>query len=61
MLSETGDDEVNILVPERDFQTIKLLLKYIHTGEVFAVSNVKNELEALIDEWVINFCFHSIL
>lgn len=60
MLSETGDDEVNILVPERDFHTIKLLLEYIHTGEVFAVSDVKNELETLIDEWVINF-YYSIL
>jgi len=51
LLSETGDEDVTILVPESDFSTIKMLLQYIYTGQVLA--SILDELQSLILDWVI--------
>lgn len=51
ILSDTGDEETIIIVPESDFETIKKLLQYIYTGQVYA-GNLREELESLIIEWV---------
>jgi len=56
MLSDTGDEDVNIIVPENDFQTVEKLLQYIYTGEVI-VSHLKSELESMISDWVTKFKF----
>jgi len=58
LLSDTGDDEENvtIIVPGNDFHIVKMLLQYIHTGEVL-VNSFLDELESLILDWVNNlFC-----
>lgn len=53
MLEDTGDNDVDIIVPESDFDSIKMLLQYIYTGEVTIVGNfAKDDLESLIRDWV---------
>ncbi len=51
LLSDTGDEDINIIVPENDFHTVEMLLQYMYTGKV-TVGHLKNELEVLISEWV---------
>lgn len=52
LLAETGDDDVTIIIPESDFKTVEILLKYIYSG-TFIVKNFTNDLEELIKDWVI--------
>ena len=54
MLADTGDDDVSIFVPDSDFETTKLLLQYIYTGQVL-VGLDSDVLESLIYDWVIFF------
>jgi len=53
LLSETGEEDVTIIIPESDYNVVKLLLQYIYLGEVITVDKLKNELEAFIIDWVI--------
>ncbi len=53
MLADTGDEHVDIIVPdESDFDSIKLLLQYIYTGEVHTIGLLKEQLKSLITDWV---------
>ena len=53
MLADTGDEHVDIIIPdESDFDSIKLLLQYIYTGEVHTIGLLKAKLESLITDWV---------
>lgn len=53
MLVDTGDNHVDIIIPECDFDSIKMLLRYIYTGEVLIVGKfAKDDLESLISDWV---------
>jgi len=51
LLSETGDEDVVIIIPESDYETVTLLLEYIYTGEVL-IGSLRDDLESLIAEWV---------
>jgi len=53
LLSESGEEDVTIIIPESDYNVVKLLLQYIYLGEVIIVDKLKNELEAFIIDWVI--------
>ena len=52
LLADTGDEDAHIFVPDSDFETTKLLIQYIYTGEVL-VGQDRDVLESLIFEWVI--------
>jgi len=52
LLSDTGDEDVTIFVPESDFHTIKMLLQYIYSGQVL-VESILDELQSLFLDWVI--------
>jgi len=52
LLSDTGDEDVTIFVPGSDFNTIKMLLQYIYTGQVL-VDGILDELQSWILDWVI--------
>ena len=56
LLADTeGDDMTTIIVPERDFTAIDLLLRYIYSGKIDAVGKkFVAELQILISEWVSN-------
>ena len=51
LLSDSGDEDVTIIVPGSDFHTFKMLLQYIYTGQVLA--SILDELQSLILDWVI--------
>ena len=51
LLSDSSDDDMTtILIPDRDFSTVKSILHYIYAGEVL-VGSLTGELESLILEW----------
>lgn len=58
MLVDTDDEDVTIIVPDHDFATLKLLLQYIYSGEVF-VGCFTQELQSLIAEW--NICYPEVI
>lgn len=57
MLTDT-DEDVTIIVPDYDFATLKLLLQYVYSGEVF-VDCFTKELCSLIAEW--NICYPEVI
>ena len=65
MLADTGDEDVDIIIPESDFDSIKMLLQYIYTGEVIVLGNfAKDDLESLISDWVCkisSYCLNVIM
>ena len=48
------EDDVVMIVPDYDRATFKLLLEYIHSGQVY-LDTPSKELEKLIREWGIDF------
>ena len=50
LLAGTDDEEVTILVPDENFSTLKFLLQYIYSGEIY-LNELSEELNLLIDEW----------
>jgi hypothetical protein len=58
MLVDTDEEDVTIIVPDHDFSTLKLLLEYIYSGEVF-VDCFAQELHSLIAEW--NICNPEVI
>jgi hypothetical protein len=57
MLTDT-DEDVTLIVPDYDFATLKLLLQYVYSGEVF-VDCFTKELCSLIAEW--NICYPEVI
>ena len=53
ILSETGEEDVTIIIPESDYNVVKMLLQYIYHGEVITVDKLKSELETFMLDWVI--------
>lgn len=51
-LADTGDEDVTVMVPDSNFSTLRVLLQYLYSGEVF-VDSMTEELESLMSEWVL--------